>query len=194
MKLTRTTASALFLLCTGVSAVQSDTAIILKAKRELDSSIANIHLDYVREVDVPHFYTYAPCHSSDPTEKSHHVVARQEPGNLPERLVWLIPRNAKSGGCLSAWTEKEKTLLGRSEPVKIQPNAQMKRRSDPSISMSKENGIDVEGAWFDGVALLEPKGSHGFNATEAKQKSELLITNIRLCIIKYLQKLTSVCI
>ena len=194
MRLTWASASALLLLCAGASASTPDATISLKARRDLDSSLANIHLEYAREVDGAHFFAYGPCDSSDPTKRSHHVVARQESGTLAERLVWVIPEDAKSGDCLSAWTEKDKTLLGRSEPLNILPNAHNKRRSDESISMSKENGIDVEGAWFDGVALLESKGSHGFNATAVKQKSQSSIINICLRIVKYTRKLTSLSI
>jgi hypothetical protein len=45
--------------------------------------------------------------------------------------------------------------------------------------MTPENGIDIKGAWFDGVALLEGKNP-SVDVAAAKAKGELALRVVRL--------------
>lgn len=175
MRLARAKIGALILLGIGAFGQKHDDKIRLEVKRDVDSSIANIYLYYLHDIDVAHYFTYGPCHSSNSIDKSQPVIARQEPWDLAKRLVWVIPEYAKPGGCASAWTEETDVLLGKSNPVKIKQKPRKQKRADGSIPMTKADGINVEGAWFDGVSLLEAKGSYGINETAVKQKSQFFV-------------------
>jgi hypothetical protein len=168
-----------FLLTAVTGAAVNDHSIRLETRRDLDSHLANVHLEYTREVKGAHFFTYGPCESNHPSE-AHHEVARHDSGIKADRLVWIIPQDATDGGCLSAWSETN-VRLGRSEPLSFQRKQKrsLYERSKVSIPMTPENGIDIKGAWFDGVALLEGKNL-SVDVAAAKAKGELALTAFRL--------------
>jgi hypothetical protein len=147
--------------------------IRVEAKEELDSSLTNIHLSYERYLGTDHFFTYGPCESMHPRD-AHHRVG-QCSHSRADRLIWVIPDDAMSDGCVAAWTE-DNVLLGRSQPMKF---LKMKRehwaglwkRHLPGVPMANESGIDAEGPWFDGVALLKGKNPEALEVKKIKSKS-----------------------
>ena len=143
-------------------------SIRLETKRELDSHIANVHLTYTHDVNEPHAFAYGPCESNRLSE-TYHEIARRAAGDDVDRLVWIIPKETEDNGCLSAWSEDD-VLLGKSSPLTLRRKQKrsLEERSQ-SIPMSKESGIDIEGAWFNGVAALQGKNPY-VNSTAVKNK------------------------
>lgn len=155
-----------------------DWPIRLETKKDIDSRIANIYLTYTHDVNDPHVFAYGPCESSR-LLKTDYEIARRGAADDSDRLVWIIPTKAENG-CLSAWSENG-DLLGRSEPLTLRSKEKrsLEERSQ-SIPMSKESGIDIEGAWFNGVAALQGKNP-SVNSTAAKNKGiYCLLTSSRL--------------
>lgn len=143
---------SLFFL-TGSLGSPLDWSIRLETKKEIDFRIANVHLTYTRGVSDPHVFAYGPCESSR-LLKTDYEIARCGAEDDSDRLIRIIPTEAEENGCLSAWS-KNGDLLRRSEPLTLRSKEKrsLEERSQ-SIPMSKESGIDIEGAWFNGVATL----------------------------------------
>ncbi|KAI5306003.1 anthranilate synthase component 1 [Ascosphaera pollenicola] len=158
----------LALASSGAQAAPSPASIHLETKSDIDSQIANVHVTYLRPVEEEHIVTYGSCKSFDPRE-AHHEVIRTSQGS--DRMVWVIPEDAVSGGCLSAWSSSSK-LLGRSAPVQMKKRRMRKR---DSIPMTNSSGIDAEGPWFDGVATLKNHNISSVDAKHAKDKKIAII-------------------
>lgn len=152
----------------------------LEVKLGLDSRLANIHLSEAHHSVYPFTVTYGPCHSSATQGDAHHTIS-QVHGPATDRLLWILPEDTSTSGCLSAWSSHDK-LVGISETLEVNKfsrqwlrkrhldsGSRLSRRSD--IPMSNASGIDAEGPWFDGVELLKNKEISSMNVTEAKAKS-----------------------
>lgn len=167
------------------SASVSSHPVRLETRTELSSRAANIHVSYDRLVESVIDFTYGSCLAQRQTD-SHHVVARHTPTGASHRLVWVIPEDAFSGGCISAWDDTG-SLIGRSETQQLASQRSRKRGLEEfhkrsamkkrdggggsnAIPMNNETGIDVWGPWFDGVALLESKNHSYVDVEEAKSK------------------------
>lgn len=167
------------------SASVSPYPIRLETRTDLNSRSANIHVSFDRIVEGLLDFTYGSCLDQRQAD-SHQVIARHASSGDSHRLVWVIPENAVSGGCVSAW-DSTGSLVGRSEPQQLasqrsrkrsveefhKRSAMKKRDGDgksPAIPMDNTTGIDVLGPWFDGVALLESKNHSYVNVEEAKNK------------------------
>ena len=101
----------------------------LETRSDLTSHIANIHISKQEPVEGAVSFTYGSCESQS-RDDAHHVIAEVDELN-GSRLVWVIPRKAKTNGCISAWSESH-ALLGRSEPQmlhKVKRRAPQKRSS-----------------------------------------------------------------
>ena len=167
------------------SASVSPFPIRLETRTELNSRAANIHVSFDRLVEGLVDFTFGSCLDKKQTD-SHHVIARHAPSGSSHRLVWVIPDDAPAGGCISAW-DNTGSLVGRSETQQLASQRSRKRgleefhkgslmnkrdggSGSPAIPMNNETGIDVWGAWFDGVALLESKNHSYVDVEEAKSK------------------------
>lgn len=153
---------------------QTESPVRLDTRSRIASRVANIHVDYDLSVENKVSFTYGDCESKREDE-THHMISRSSEGaaaGTSQRLVWLIPREADSGGCLSAWDESGR-LLGRSGPQNLSQAHTVWKRGE-GIEMTPENGINVWGPWFDGVKLLEEK-QHGPVDVEAAKAKEIAI-------------------
>jgi hypothetical protein len=154
----------------GLAAASSARDIVtLETRVPLDSNLANIHLSYSQHENFDHDVTYGPCESLN-RHDAHHDIAHLT-DSQSSRVVWFIPEDAESGGCLSAW--EGTAFLGRSKPLELR-RSDFKKRSEGSIPMTNASGIDTLGPWFDGVALLKEKEVSHVNVEEAKSKSALV--------------------
>ncbi|PSR82747.1 L-amino acid oxidase [Coniella lustricola] len=156
----------------------------LETRTALNSRAANIHVTYNRVVDSLVDFTYGSCLENRLVD-SHHVISRHAPSTSTHRLVWVIPDDAFTGGCISAWESSTGSLLGRSEPQQlasrrsrkrgveeIHKRSLIKKRGDPNaIPMSEASGIDAWGPWFDGVELLQSKNLSAVDVSAAKSKN-----------------------
>lgn len=86
-------------------------------------------------------------------------------GRCPDRLVWIVPESAQSGGCLHAFQDGQ--LIGRSPSIQIGKNLR-KRQSIADVA-------DTSGPWFDGVAYMQSKNQTSAFAAEAKSKKIAII-------------------
>lgn len=148
----------------------------LQTRSTLNTRLANVHVDYDTPVEGSITFTYGLCDAGI-EQDAHHVVARNSHG-LPHRLIWVIPKDAQSGGCVSAWSESG-DLVGRSGPQRFHPSGlqrDVRKRDRPeSIPMNEDAGIDVWGPWFDGVASLEGKNLSAVDVDVAKSKDIAIV-------------------
>lgn len=165
-------------------ATTSDLPVKLEVKIALDSRSANVHLSEADLSAYPFTVTYGECHSSTAQHEAHQTLATvHEQGS--DRLVWILPEDIYSSGCLSAWSARHE-LVGRSEHLTVSKHSRQwkkKRELDrgtrlskrASIPMTNASGIDAEGPWFDGVELLKEKEVGAFSVKQAKAKSTFYV-------------------
>lgn len=166
------------------SASVSPHPVRLETRTKLNSRAANIRVFFDKLVEGVIDVSYGSCMDRRQADSHHAVVGRHLPSTAAQRLVWVIPDDAFSGGCLSAWSE-DGSLLGRSEPQhlasqrsrkrgveEIQKRSALKKRDsgDDSIPMNNATGIDAWGPWFDGVELLQSKNLSAVDVSAAKSK------------------------
>ncbi|KAK4216938.1 L-amino-acid oxidase [Rhypophila decipiens] len=156
-----------------------DLILKLEVKHQVASRLSNIHisnLDDKGQTEIRKLrITFGSCESRS-VQDAHHVVADIDvlPLTRPSRLVWVLPPQLESDGCLSAW-DASGVLRGQSERQKVAVS-DLKRRARPSpITMDAGNGIDNLGPWFDGVALLENKQPDVVDVETAKSKSVAIV-------------------
>ncbi|KAI6355375.1 hypothetical protein MCOR25_008216 [Pyricularia grisea] len=171
------------LLLSRAASMPSALPVRLSTRTALNSRLANIHVEMDDKQAVggaPIDFTYGACDSSSRSE-SHHAVGRADGSTqtADRRLVWVIPEDVSSGGCISAWAggggDDGQQLVGRSAPQTFD-HAAMRRRDvltrralDP-VRMDGSNGIDANGPWFEGVRLLEDRNVSAVDAEAAKGK------------------------
>lgn len=173
----------LLIICIlATSATSIDLPVNLAVNVALNSQSANVHI-HVSEVQVsvyPFTVTYGKCQNANSQHEAHHVISIVR-GQGTDRLIWVLPDDIDTNGCLSAWSMRNE-LVGISEPLTVNKGsrqwlqkrhlAQRARLSKrASIPMSNASGIDAEGPWFDGVELLKGKEISEVNVKEAKAKS-----------------------
>ncbi|KAL3461640.1 hypothetical protein BJX64DRAFT_289053 [Aspergillus heterothallicus] len=141
-----------------------------------DSNVANVYLDYPAAVAAnigAHVFNYGDCGSSrsgDAYDTLAQVSADAAPG-IHSRLVWVILEDTPSGGCISAWGGAGDFLLGRSAAINLEQVHKNTLGKRDRIAMNNESGIDAEGPWFNGVALLRNKEIGLVDVEKAKKKS-----------------------
>lgn len=180
--LPRISLAALSLAHAVSSASKPSYPVRLETRSELNSRAANIHISSDEGVEGVISFTYGSCLDLSDAD-SHHLISRHVHSASKDRLVWLIPEDAFSGGCMSAWGS-DGSLLGRSEPQQLASHhsrkrsfeetherAILKKRNSPSaIAMTNASGVDAWGPWFDGVELLQSKNLGAVDVSAAKSK------------------------
>ncbi|KAL8902920.1 MAG: hypothetical protein Q9207_004288 [Kuettlingeria erythrocarpa] len=175
---------ALWLAVASGLTTATELPVKLEVKTALNSRSANIHLSQPQESVYPFTVTYGGCHSSAKIFERHHNISsvhRQE----TDRLIWLLPDDIESHGCLSAWSLNEE-LVGRSEPLVINKGSRQwkkKRHLDKgtklskraSIPMTSASGIDAGGPWFDGVEALKEAEISTVEAAQAKARKIAIV-------------------
>jgi hypothetical protein len=127
-------------------------------------SVHNVHIKYATSEFAGDLQMhYGDCEATD-TSNTHHFIGRTEISEQarPERFVWIVPKDVKSGGCLHAFSGNG--IVGRSSPVTIEAPLR-KRQSIADVA-------DTSGPWFDGVAYMKSKNNSDAFVTSAKNKSE----------------------
>jgi hypothetical protein len=127
-------------------------------------SVHNVHIDYTTTEFAGDLQMhYGDCGVTE-ASNAHHFIGRTDISEhaRPKRFVWIVPKDAKSGGCLHAFSGNE--IVGRSAPVTI--NARLKKRE------AIADVADTSGPWFDGVAYMKSKANTDAFVTEAKNKSK----------------------
>ena len=170
---------ALVLVVTFRAILATDFPVQLDVQGPLNSRSANIHLSRSHKSIYPFAVTYGACDSLGNQDEDNHISRVEHYGI--NRLVWLLPDNISSRGCLSAWSSANK-LLGRSQELAMNKNSRqwLKKRhlengtrlsKRASIPMTGASGIDAEGPWFDGVEALREREDNAVDAAQAKAKS-----------------------
>lgn len=170
----------LSLIVTLTTAIENNLPLKLSVKIPLDSQSANVHISCVDNSLYPFTVSYGGCHSSTSQHEAHHTISTVTREDS-DRLVWILPEDIPTKGCLSAWSVGHE-LFGRSEPLEIKKYSRpwMKKREldqgtrlskRASIPMTNASGIDAQGPWFDGVEALKDTEIGAVNAGEAKAKS-----------------------
>ncbi|KAF2023310.1 hypothetical protein EK21DRAFT_118895 [Setomelanomma holmii] len=166
MKSVITASSAVLSLASGVLsgpvASRSDV-LFFKPVSVTSDSVHNVHIGYgddgfEGEVRV----VYGACDMPGPDARHHDLGSTWfKRSSRPERLVWIVPENARHGDCLHAYSGS--ALLGRSAPVTVKH--QPKKREEISKI------ADTMGPWFDGVAYMQSKQNNAsFIAVEKSKK------------------------
>jgi hypothetical protein len=103
----------------GAAAASVSLPVQLETRSALNSRLANVHLSVSRSVEGPVTVSYGSCTSSS-LQDAHHVLGDFHGCKSDStRLVWVLPEDTESGGCLSAWTSAG-ALVGRSEPQLVE--------------------------------------------------------------------------
>ncbi|KAK1753643.1 L-amino-acid oxidase [Echria macrotheca] len=158
---------------TGVIAAQSGLPVEISTRSAVTSRLANIHLSIETPLDGDVVFTYGSCAARSPSA-AHHVVGRADGATShAKRLVWILPEDTYSGGCISAWLEE--TLVGRSQPQVLQQRHKRRAQRRAAIEMDNSTGIDPLGPWFEGVTLLQEKPLSSVSAAEAKAKEVAIV-------------------
>ena len=170
----------LSLIGTFTIATSDNLPLKLAVKIPLDSQSANVHISRTSDSAYPFTVSYGGCHSSTSQHEAHHIISTVT-DEVSDRLVWILPNDIPTNGCLSAWSAQHK-LVGRSKPLNVNKLSRSwikKRELDQgtrlskraSIPMTNASGIDAQGPWFDGVELLKEKEIGTVSVKEAKAKS-----------------------
>ena len=149
----------------------------LELRTPLHSRSANIHLSRQGGSVYPFTVTYGACDVKDNIETRH--ISKVQHRDV-DRLVWILPDDIRSSGCLSAWSSQNE-LVGRSLRLEINKNTRqwLKKRflekgtrlgKRASIPMTNASGIEANGPWFDGVEALRGRETNAVNAAQAKTK------------------------
>ncbi|KAH4855446.1 hypothetical protein HBH70_126920 [Parastagonospora nodorum] len=166
MKSFITASSAALTLASGAlsTPVSPRSDIILFKPVEVTSdSVHNVHITYgddAFEGDVR--VVYGDCDMTG-VDARHHEIGSSwiKRSSRPERLVWVVPKDAAHAGCLHAYSGSR--LLGRSAPVSVKH--QPRKREEIS------KVADMMGPWFDGVAYMQSKQNNAsFVAVEKSKK------------------------
>lgn len=170
--------NAIFTIVTAANS--NNLPLKLLVKIPLDSQSANVHISSVDASAYPFTVSYGGCESSTSQHEAHHTISTVT-GKDIDRLVWILPENIPTKGCLSAWSERQE-LVGRSEPLEVNKYSRpwmkkreldqgMKLSKRASIPMTNASGIDAQGPWFDGVEVLKEQEITSISVKEAKAKS-----------------------
>ncbi|KAK0648152.1 flavin-containing amine oxidoreductase [Cercophora newfieldiana] len=156
-------------------AVAGSLPVQIETRTPVTSRVANLHLSLDRLIEGDITFTYGPCSHNSP-ETAHHVVARSDGASShSKRLVWIVPEDASSGGCISAWNTKS-ILVGRSDPQVLHKRHQRRAaKRDAGIEMTAANGIDTLGAWFEGVNIVKGKELAAVDVEAAKAKEIAIV-------------------
>ncbi|KAK2039422.1 flavin-containing amine oxidoreductase [Colletotrichum somersetense] len=152
-------------------AAASGLPMKLETRSAVSSRVSNVHIGLEKPVNETVTFTYGSCRGVS-LDDAHHTISKTEVRDS-QRLVWVLPEDASSEGCISAWGASG-TLLGRSEPQTLHHN--WKRRVQKrSIHMNNDTGIDTLGAWFEGVNLLKDKEPAVVDVDAAKSKHVAIV-------------------
>ncbi|KAJ4108699.1 hypothetical protein NW768_012176 [Fusarium equiseti] len=152
----------------------SSLPVHIETREPLTSHLANIHVRFAQPTTESVTFTYGSC-TSDSRSDAHHTIATTD--NLRvSRLAWAIPVGTHDKGCISAWTSDGR-LVGRSDMQKLHQIRRRapQRRGEESIVMTEENGFDVLGPWFDGVAHLTKTNVTSVDEEAAKSKEIAIV-------------------
>ena len=137
-----------FLLLGGAAAASVGLPVQLETRSAVNSRLANVHLSSARAVDGPITVAYGDC-SSSTVQDTHHLVGKAEvDASNAKRLVWILPEETETGGCLSAW-DSAGTLVGRSEPQLV--HNIHKRNAEKRACKCEDSGLSNTG--FQGLTL-----------------------------------------
>ncbi|KAK1964605.1 flavin-containing amine oxidoreductase [Colletotrichum sublineola] len=152
-------------------AAASGLPMKLETRSAVSSRVSNVHISLEKPLNETVTFTYGSCRGVS-LDDAHHTISKTEVRDS-QRLVWVLPEDASSDECISAWSASGK-LLGRSEPQTLHHN--WKRRVQKrSIHMNNDTGIDTLGAWFEGVNLLKDKEPAVVDVDAAKSKNVAIV-------------------
>jgi len=126
-------------------------------------SVHNVHIGFNDDAFEGEIrVVFGDCDMAGPHTRHHELGSTWIKRTArPERLVWIVPKDAAHGGCLHAYSGP--ALIGRSAPISIQHQPR-KREEISEIA-------DMMGPWFDGVSYMQSKqNTASFVAVEKSKK------------------------
>lgn len=108
---------AIYCLSLIVQSFAHSLSLELEVRAEITSRLISIHVLQSKYVSGLTSFTYGACEAKS-EQDSHHIIGRIECTTSDSRLVCIIPQNAPTDGCISAWN-KDDTLAGRSPPQNL---------------------------------------------------------------------------
>ncbi|KAK0702183.1 flavin-containing amine oxidoreductase [Lasiosphaeris hirsuta] len=163
------------LMIGSAAAALAELPIHIETRTAVTSRVANVHLSFDHVIEGNITFTYGPCEATS-TEGAHHVLGRADgTSGHATRLVWILPEDAQSGYCISAW-DNQGALAGRSQSQFLEQRH--KRRAEKralSVQMTNATGIDTLGAWFEGVELLKNKQPGLVDVEKSKAKQVAIV-------------------
>ncbi|KAG5986526.1 hypothetical protein E4U43_005473, partial [Claviceps pusilla] len=140
-----------------------------------DSELANIRVLHANDVAGVVVFTYGSC-ASESRQESHHEIASSEIHAAEARLVWIVPHDAPSPGCVSAWNAAGE-LVGRSRAQDLGAAKKQiaKRAAAKPIPMTHSNHFDPLGPWFDGLKFVHQREPSVVDVKAAKAKEIAIV-------------------
>ncbi|KAG5986745.1 hypothetical protein E4U54_005277 [Claviceps lovelessii] len=139
-----------------------------------DSELANIRVWHANDVAGVVVFTYGSC-ASESRQESHHEIASSEIHAAEARLVWIVPHDAPSPGCVSAWNGAGE-LVGRSRAQDLgAAKRQIAKRAAAKIPMTHSNHFDPLGPWFDGLKFVRQREPSVVDVKAAKAKEIAIV-------------------
>ncbi|KAG5981792.1 hypothetical protein E4U55_002570 [Claviceps digitariae] len=165
---------AVFLAAACVADASLPLPLGVHLEEHLDSELANIRVLNADRVPGVVAFTYGSCAAGLPHE-SHHEIASAEIHTAHARLVWIVPRDAPSPGCVSAWNSTG-GLVGRSRAQSLHAVKRhiLKRAAKP-IFMNQSNHFDSLGPWFDGIKFISQREPSVVDVQAAKAKEIAIV-------------------
>jgi hypothetical protein len=153
-------------------AVSVPQTLEIVAKDVTAPNVVNIHVKHASPITTDLVFTYGKCDSVS-LDDAHHLIAKVHGDDITgddTRLVWVVPDDVFSGGCVSAWEQKH--IVGQSAPLSLASIIHAGLSKRDMIPMTNDSGIDAEGPWFNGVTLLKNKEIGAVDAKKAKSKCQ----------------------
>lgn len=94
-------------------AAASGLPMKLETRSAVTSRVSNIHITLEEPIEETVTFTYGSCRGASMRD-AHHTIVKSEVRDS-QRLVWVLPEDAATDGCISAWGVSGE-LKGRSEP------------------------------------------------------------------------------
>lgn len=133
-------------------------------------NIVNVHVKNANAVNQDLVFTYGKC---DPIsfDGVQDKIAKVSGGGIAgddTRLVWVVPGDVSTGGCITAWAQRQ--IVGQSAPLSLDSIIHASLAKRDVIPMTNDSGIDAEGPWFNGVSLLKNREIGAVDVKKAKSK------------------------
>jgi hypothetical protein len=129
-------------------------------------NIVNVHVKNANTANHDLVFTYGRC-APVSFDEVHDMIAKVSGGSISGDD---IPDDVSTGGCITAWEQEQKQIIGQSAPLSLDSIIHAALAKCDVIPMTNDSGIDAEGPWLNGVSLFKNKEIGAVDVKKAKSK------------------------